>query len=138
MSFAQPLAVSCARDVLPVVLTQERAAASYAIRKLFRVPKAGGFDVRTLITLVSLVTLLIATNVAAQESTAELRGRVLDAQGSAVPGVTIVITNQATGVYREVVSNGDGTYFATALAPGTYSFAAELTGFKKYMRSDIR
>src|SRR6266850_7838826 len=90
-------------------------------------------------TLLCLVGLMMANGAAnAQESTAELRGRVLDAQGGALPGVTITITNQATGVYREVVSNGDGTYFATALAPGTYAIAAELVGFKKYMRSDVR
>ncbi len=94
---------------------------------------------RTYMTLACLAALMMASGAAiAQESTAELRGRVLDAQGGALPGVTITITNQATGVYREVVSNGDGTYFATALAPGTYSIAAELTGFKKYMRSDVR
>ena len=90
-------------------------------------------------TLVCLTAWLMASGAAlAQESTAELRGRVLDAQGGALPGVTITITNQATGVFREVVSNQDGTYFATALAPGTYAIAAELTGFKKYMRSDVR
>jgi len=90
-------------------------------------------------TLLCLVGLMMANGAAnAQESTAELRGRVLDAQGGALPGVTITITNQATGVYREVVSNGDGTYFATALAPGTYAIAAELVGFKKYMRGDVR
>jgi len=82
--------------------------------------------------------MIISAAAVAQESTAELRGRVLDAQGGALPGVTITITNQATGVYRAVLSNGDGTYFATALAPGMYSIAAELTGFKKYMRSDVR
>ena len=75
--------------------------------------------VMTLLYLAGFIAISSAS--AAQESTAELRGRVLDAQGSAVPGVTIVITNQATGVYREIVSNADGTYFATALAPGTYS-----------------
>src|ERR1041384_3769344 len=90
-------------------------------------------------TLWCLVALRMASGAAlAQESTAELRGRVADAQGGALPGVTITITNQATGVYREIVSNGDGTYFATALAPGIYSIAAELTGFKKYMRPDVR
>src|SRR6267378_2659548 len=90
-------------------------------------------------TLLCLVGLMMANGAAnAQESTAELRGRVLDAQGGALPGVTITITNQATGVYRDVVSNGDGTYFATALAPGTYAIAAELVGFKKYIRSDVR
>ena len=94
---------------------------------------------RSYMTLWCLVALMMASGAAlAQESTAELRGRVLDAQGGALPGVTITITNQATGVYREIVSNGDGTYFATALAPGIYSIAAELTGFKKYMRTDVR
>jgi hypothetical protein len=93
---------------------------------------------RTLTTLLFAVLMAIGGAAAAQESTAEVRGRVLDAQGGALPGVTITITNQATGVYREVVSNQDGTYFVTALAPGMYAIAAELSGFKKYMRSDVR
>jgi hypothetical protein len=94
---------------------------------------------RSLVTLLSLAGFMfVSSAVAAQESTAELRGRVLDAQGLGLPGVTITLTNQATGVYRVVVSNQDGAYFATALAPGTYSIAGELSGFKKYMRTDVR
>src|ERR1044071_9504026 len=94
---------------------------------------------RSLMTLLSLAGFMFISSAAvAQESTAELRGRVLDTQGGALPGVTITITNQATGVYRSMVSNQDGTYFATALAPGIYSIAAELSGFKKYMRNDVR
>jgi len=94
---------------------------------------------RNLMTLLTLAGIMfISSAAAAQESTAELRGGVLDTQGGALPGVTITITNQATGVYRAVVSNQDGTYFATALVPGLYSIAAELSGFKKYMRNDVR
>ena len=94
---------------------------------------------RNLMTLLTVAGIMfISSAAAAQESTAELRGGVLDTQGGALPGVTITITNQATGVYRAVVSNQDGTYFATALAPGLYSIAAELSGFKKYMRNDVR
>src|SRR6266545_3244074 len=90
-------------------------------------------------TLLCFAGLMVAGAAAsAQESTAEVRGRVLDVQGGALPGVTITITNQATGVYRNIVSNEDGTYFVTALAPGMYSIAAELSGFKKYMRTDVR
>ena len=93
---------------------------------------------RNLMTLLSLAGFMFITSAAAaQQSTAELRGRVLDAQGLGLPGVNITITNQATGVYRVIVSNQDGAYFATALAPGMYSIAAELSGFKKYMRSDV-
>jgi Carboxypeptidase regulatory-like domain/TonB dependent receptor-like, beta-barrel len=73
-----------------------------------------------------------------QESTAELRGRVLDAQDAPVPGATITITNQASGVIRQTVSNEDGSYFITAISPGSYELAAELTGFTKYSRRDVR
>jgi hypothetical protein len=82
--------------------------------------------------------LSVGTLAFSQESTAELRGRVLDAQDAPVPGATITITNQATGVIRQTVSNADGTYFITAISPGSYELAAELSGFTKYTRRDVR
>src|SRR4030095_2841660 len=91
--------------------------------------------VRILFLACSLAT---AGAASAQESAAELRGRVLDAQDAVLPGVNVTITNQATGVYRETVTNGDGTYFITAISPGIYSIDAELSGFKKYSRRDLR
>jgi len=81
---------------------------------------------------------ILGTQVFGQESTAELRGRVADAQNAAVPGATITITNQNTGVVRQTVSNADGTYFITAVSPGMYSLQAELSGFSKYNRKDVR
>src|SRR4029450_1457589 len=74
----------------------------------------------------------------AQESNAELRGSVLDAQDAPIPGATITITNQATGVIRQAVSNPDGSYFITAISPGVYELAAEVSGFAKYTRRDVR
>jgi hypothetical protein len=78
------------------------------------------------------------TRTIAQENTAELRGRVVDSQDAGVPGVTILVTNEATGVYRQSVSNADGSYFITAITPGTYTLEAELSGFAKYSRKGIR
>ena len=43
-----------------------------------------------------------------------------------------------TGVYRQSVSNADGSYFITAIPPGTYTLAAELSGFAKYSRKGVR
>jgi hypothetical protein len=74
----------------------------------------------------------------AQESTAELRGRVVDAQDAPIPGATLTVTNQNTGVTRQTVSNADGTYFITAISPGTYTLEATLSGFSKFNRPDIR
>ena len=74
----------------------------------------------------------------AQQGTAEIRGRVVDQSGAALPGATVVVRNQASGVYRQGVSTGDGTYFLTGVTPGVYELTAEMSGFKKYARKDIR
>ena len=39
----------------------------------------------------------------AQQGTTEVRGRVLDAQGAMLPGVTVTVRNQDTGMFRETV-----------------------------------
>ena len=73
----------------------------------------------------------------AQQGTTELRGRVIDAQGGALPGVTITVRNQATGMYRETLSTADGSFIASGLVPGTYEMTASIQGFKKFNRKDL-
>ena len=85
-----------------------------------------------------VVLLLSATAAAAQQGTSELRGRVVDDQGAVLPGVAVTVTNQATGMFRETVSGADGSFIASGLVPGTYRAAAELQGFKKFDRQDLR
>lgn len=75
--------------------------------------------------------------VLAQEGTSQIRGRVLDQQGAALPGVTVTVTDQASGTFREVLSGPDGTWLVTALRPGLYQVAAQLQGFKRFVRRDI-
>ena len=91
---------------------------------------------RVLSCLVGVV--LAVSTAAAQQGTSELRGRVLDPQGAVLPGVTIMVRNQDTGMFRETVSNSDGTYFVSGVIPGTYEISAEMTGFRKYNRKDLR
>jgi hypothetical protein len=83
------------------------------------------------------IWLLVASTAAAQQGTAELRGHVVDQQGAVLPGVSVVVRNQATGMFREAVTNPDGTFFITGLTPGRYEVSADLTGFKKYVRQDV-
>jgi carboxypeptidase family protein/TonB-dependent receptor-like protein len=90
----------------------------------------------TSVLLVAL--LLVAHHANAQQGTTEVRGRVLDSQGAVLPGATVVVRNQDTGMFRETVSNADGTYFVSGIVPGMYLITAELSGFKKYERKDIR
>src|SRR5688500_8592154 len=87
----------------------------------------------------AFIALLFATGVAsAQQGTSELRGRVEDAQGGVLPGVTVIVTNQATGMFRETISGEDGSFIASGLVPGTYQVTAELQGFKKFERKELR
>jgi hypothetical protein len=85
-----------------------------------------------------VVMSLLAVPVAAQQGTTEVRGRVADGQGAMLPGVTVTVRNQDTGMFRETLSSTEGVYFASGLVPGVYEISAELQGFKKYTRKDVR
>lgn len=84
------------------------------------------------------VLVLTATTAGAQQGTSELRGRVLDEQGAVLPGVAVVLINQANGTIRETISGNDGSFIASGLVPGTYQVTAELAGFKKFERKEVR
>jgi hypothetical protein len=82
--------------------------------------------------------LLMVGAAGAQQGTSELRGRVLDGTGAALPGVTVTVKNQDTGMFRETVSGDSGAFIATALVPGRYEVSATLQGFKTFKRSDLQ
>ena len=67
----------------------------------------------------------------------EQGGSVRDEQGGALPGVSILITNQDTGNFREIISGADGSYFAGQLLPGTFRVTAQLPGFNSFERTDF-
>ena len=73
----------------------------------------------------------------AQQGTAEIGGKVVDAQGAVLPGVNIIITNEDTGVFRELISSAEGSYFVSQIVPGRYRIAAKLEGFKALERRGI-
>jgi hypothetical protein len=85
----------------------------------------------------TLLMLVVTTPLLAQQGTTDLRGRVLDPQSGVLPGVTVIVRNQATGFSRETVSAADGSFIAGGLVPGTYEVTAELQGFKKFSRRDL-
>jgi hypothetical protein len=92
-------------------------------------------------SVVAVLTATLATfassSLLAQQGTASIRGNISDEQKGVLPGVTIVVTHQQSGVYREVLSNADGSYFITGLTPGVYRVSGELSGFKRYGRTDV-
>src|SRR5437899_5235484 len=79
----------------------------------------------------------LTTPALAQQGTSEIGGRVLDDQGAVLPGVSIVVTNEETGLFREVTSGTDGSYFASQLTPGRYKIAAKLASFRNFERGGL-
>jgi len=58
-----------------------------------------------------------------------LRGKVVDEQGSALPGVTLTLTGSLISSPIIQVSNAQGTFQMTGLPNGNYHLKAELEGF---------
>ena len=85
----------------------------------------------------AVAMLLLTAATAATQSTSTFNGRVLDQDGAVVPGATITATNQATGVVRTAVTNGEGVYFLPGLDPGIYNVATELAGFASALRERV-
>src|SRR5262245_54384385 len=81
--------------------------------------------------LSALLFLTSAASAGAQQFTGGVRGAVRDANG-VIPGVTVTLTNEATNVSRETVSNDVGQYNFPAVSPGTYTLTTKLTGYKTY------
>ena len=70
------------------------------------------------------------------EST-QILGVVEDSTGAAAPGVTVTITQVATGQQRQVKTGESGNYVFTNITPGEYTVRAELEGFKTEVRSGL-
>jgi hypothetical protein len=79
------------------------------------------------LAVVCAVGFVAPATVSAQ--TAELRGTVTDESGAVLPGVTVTVSNDATGVERSLITDGAGTFRAPSLQPGTYTITSELMGF---------
>jgi hypothetical protein len=73
----------------------------------------------------------------AQTTSGRMVGRVADPTGATLPNVKVTLTNQGTGISRNVVTNDSGDYNFIEVVPGTYTVQFELTGFKKNVQKDV-
>ncbi len=85
-----------------------------------------------------VVVSLMPAGLAAQQGTGDIRGKVVDQQGAVLPGVTVIVRHQDSGMFRESVTGADGLFHMSAMTPGLYEISADLAGFKKYSQRDIR
>lgn len=94
------------------------------------------------LTKVAIATLALllstAVWVAAQTPTGSIVGTVVDSQGLAVEGATVVLTNQGTNYSYTAVTSSNGAYLFSGIDAGHYSVGASKTGFKKIVVADIK
>jgi len=68
---------------------------------------------------------------------ASIQGTITDANGGAVVGAKVSVTNQGTGTTRETVTSAEGFYRIGELTPGKYTVTAEAASFKKFSSQDV-
>jgi hypothetical protein len=93
-----------------------------------------------LLTSLLLASLWLACSSAvtfAQTTSGGVRGVVLDANGSAIPGASVTAKNVATGVELKTTSTADGLYVIPRILPGVYQLSAEAASFKKASFTDV-
>ena len=90
--------------------------------------------------MAAMLTALLAmpTLAIAQAVTGTLLGNVTDSSGAAVPGATVTAIETQTNINRTAVSNETGHYIFSSLKNGTYTVEAEVQGFRKVIRQNVR
>jgi Carboxypeptidase regulatory-like domain len=92
--------------------------------------------VKKLCVVIALIVFSASGRAAAQDTTGSVTGRITDAQGLAVPGVTVTATGPQG--MRIVITDGEGRFTVPFLTPGTYRVHAELQGFTPVDRPDVQ
>src|SRR5690349_17836740 len=85
-------------------------------KQLFRIDPKG-----ISVILIGLIAmLLVSTPALAQTGSAVIRGVVRDANQAVVPGASVTITNERTGVEQKTQTNAEGIYYFGAVPIGPY------------------
>jgi hypothetical protein len=88
--------------------------------------------------VLALALLSLATSGMAQTATGQITGTVKDATGAVVPGATVTVLGELTGLKREATTGQAGNFAIPLLPPGVYSVTASLQGFRAAKRTGIR
>lgn len=71
---------------------------------------------------------------AGQSVDAVLKGAVRNQHGNPLPGATVELVNEVTGLTRSATTDKDGRYVLFPLPPSTYEVRVELAGFEPVVR----
>ena len=93
---------------------------------------------KKVIWIVAIVGYLaLPTTAPAQDYRARVQGSVADESGGALPGATVTLRNDGTGVVVTRTTNGEGRYVFDFVDPGKYTVVAELQGFRTIEQKNV-
>ncbi len=92
---------------------------------------------RSVRAMAVLLAALCTTAAAQNVTTGSLNGTVVDQQGAALPGASVVATHNDTGTKYDTTTTMDGTFLIPNARIGTYTVTASLTSFKAETQSNI-
>src|SRR5205823_14433164 len=88
-----------------------------------------------IVTAAAFITLAPASAFA--QTTGQIIGTVVDAQGGVLPGVTVTATSPQLQGARTATTDSTGTFRFPTLPPGTYAVKANLSGFQDAVSENI-
>ena len=74
---------------------------------------------------------------AQSSNTAAIIGTVSDPSGAVIPGASVVVKNNATGLEFTATSNEQGGFTIPAVDPGSYTVTVTLMGFKTAVLNNV-
>jgi hypothetical protein len=88
--------------------------------------------------VVATILLLLPVVLFAQAYFGTVSGELTDSTGAVVQGATIILTDQDKGFTYTAKSDASGRYLFATIPPGLYTVSAEMQGFQKEMRTNVR
>src|SRR4029450_4829574 len=98
-----------------------------------QVPVMFSNHIKSIAVVVLTVLAQFTAASSAQSFKATVIGTVVDPTGAVIPGATVTIVQDATGLTQTTTTGADGTFSLPQLPPGRYVLTVELNGFHKFV-----
>src|SRR6516165_1744017 len=84
------------------------------------------------------ISFLVSVFALGQSDRGSITGTVADPAGAVIANAPIEARNMETGVVSQAATTTTGNYTLAQLPVGTYELSVAVTGFKKYIRQNIK
>jgi len=95
-------------------------------------------QIAALVLVLALGSVAAAFGQTVSATTGAINGKVTDASGAVMPGVTVSISSPSMQGTRSDTTGTDGVYRFSAIPPGDYTVRYELAGFETQIREGLR